>query len=193
MAFKTPDITGPRFRKKFHMILAKRLHLRFIEAHPQHSSVTWEKFRDVIKGHSQKMWETTINERDGIELPIVRGSIFLGSTKIKVKNNYDIQASIKANDFIRHRNYDTDGHVAKIYYSPYLSKIGGRDRSLWSFKGVREYKRSVSKAYAKNWKNYQRVTSLDPIVDEYHRHERRIRLTEKTAYHTKSYNEFDLN
>lgn len=189
--FNAPNIKGPRFRKDFTKILTKDLYKRYLDSHPTETSLTFEKFKQIIKVHSRKMWEIAARDRDGIELPI-GGSIFIGSTKIRKKNNYDIQASIKANRPIKHRNYDTDGYVAKIYYSPHLSKIGGRDRSIWSFKGVRQFARLVSKEYPKNWTKYRMITDFKKIVSEYKRHSYRHYIVADTERATKTYNEFDL-
>lgn len=190
--FKTPDIKGPRFRKNFKRVLTKTLFNNFKKKHSQYSNLTFDQFYNIVKNCSKKMWNTTINERDGIQLP-GGGSVFIGSTKIKVKNNYDIKASIKANAPIKHRNYDSDGYVAKIYYSPHLSKIGGRDRSLWSFKGSRNYKRTLSKEYPKDWKKYIVVAELYTVVNEYNRHKTRQYLMSSQERAVQYYNEFDLN
>ena len=189
--FKAPNIKGPRFRKDFKRILTKDLFEKFIEANPQHSKITYEQFGKVIESTSKKMLETTLNERDGISLPM-GGTIFVGSTKIKVKNNYNIQASIKANAPIKHRNYETDGYVAKIYYSPHLAAIRGRDRSIWSFKGNRPYKRTLSEIYRKDWKKYIVVAELYTVVKEYQRHRSRTFFKENIKKVSKTYNEFDL-
>jgi len=189
--FKAPDIKGPRFRKDHKTVLTKDLFKRFINNHPEYSNINVDLFKSIIRTCSSKMANVAIKERDGIALPI-GGSIFVGSTKIRIKNNYNIQASIKANAPIKHRNYDTDGHVAKIYYSPYLSKIAGRDRSMWSFKGHRDFRRKVSKEYPKNWKKYIMVTGLYKIVKDFNRHKTRNYLQETKNRVEKTYNEFDL-
>jgi len=188
--FRAPNIKGPRFRKKFHETLNRDFYKEFLQDNPQYSDISYEKFSEIIAHGLTKAWNVTLTERDGIELPI-GGSIFVASTKIKVKNNYDIQASIKANAPIKHRNYDTDGHVAKIYYSPHLAKIFGRDRSMWSFKGNRLYKRALSKAYPKNWKKYRMVIGIHGIIKSYHKNRVRNYFKESLKEEVKSYNEFE--
>jgi hypothetical protein len=167
------------------------LYKDFVKAHPKHAAITFEEFDKIVDTTLIKMWKVTLDERDGIDLPI-GGSLFIGSTKIKVKNNYDIQASIKANAPIKHRNYDTDGYVAKVYYSPHLAKVSGRDRSIWSFKGARGYKREVSKVYPKNYKKYIVVAELYTVISEYQRHRARNYFTESTERAVQTYNEFDI-
>jgi len=190
--FNAPNIKGPRFRKYFKSVLTTTLYEKFIKANPKHAGITFEQFVGTVDTSLEKMWNVTLVERDGIELPI-GGSLFVGSTKIKVKNNYNIQASIKANTPIKHRNYDTDGYVAKIYYSPHLAKVSGRDRSIWSFKGARDYKRTLSKIYPGNWKKFIVVAELYTVVNEYQRLRARNYFTESTEKAVQTYNEFDLN
>ena len=189
--FKAPNIKGPRFRKESSRSLNKVTFENFIKSHPQHVGMKYENFKKIVKTSSKKMREVIINERDGLSLPM-GGTIFVGSVKIWKKNNYDIQASIKANAPIKHRNYNTDGHVAKILYSPHLAKISGRDRSIWSFKGHRDFKRTLSKEYPKNWKKYIIPANLYKLVEDYHRHRERNYRVEATAKAVKTYNEFDL-
>lgn len=190
--FNAPNIKGPRFRKECKEILNTALYDNFLKSHPQHKDITYDTFCKVIKNSSTKMWKVAVDERDGIELPM-GGSVFIGSTKITVKNNYDIQASIKANAPIKHRNYETDGYVAKIYYSPRLAKISGRDRSMWSFKAHRDFKRTLAKEYPKDWKKYRMVESLYAVVDNYKRAKLKQSFLDSTEQAIKNYNEFDLN
>jgi hypothetical protein len=189
--FNAPNIKGPRFRKGYKELLTTEVFEKFKKTHPQHN-LEFENFQEIIKTCSKSMWKLIIEERDGMSLP-VGGTVFVGSVKISKKNNYDIKASIAANTPIKHRNYDTDGYTAKILYSPHLAKISGRDRSLWSFKGHRSFKRTLSKEYPKDWKKYIIPTNLYKVVKEYRRHRERNYRQESTAKVIQTYNEFDLN
>ena len=189
--FNAPNIKGPRFRKEHKTLMNGELLAKFLKIHPQHAGLALKDFEKIVRTGSKKMWKTTIEERDGISLPI-GGTIFIGTTTIKVKNNYNIQASIAANTPVKHRNYDTDGHVAKIYYSPYLSKISGRDRSIWSFKGHRDYKRTIAKEYPKNWKKYIVAADIYNLLKTYKRHKTRQYMQKANTKITEVYNEFDL-
>jgi hypothetical protein len=191
MAFNAPNIKGPRFRKSRQGFVTRDVFKKFIKLHPQHTGLKFKDFKCIVQESSKGMRETAINERDGISLPM-GGTIFVGSVKIRKKNNYNIQASIAANAPIKHRNHETDGHSAKIMYSPYLSKISGRDRSIWSFKGHRNFKRALSEEYPKDWKKYIVPVNLYKVVKDYHRHRERNYRQESTARATLTYNEFDI-
>lgn len=190
--FRAPNIKGKRFRKGYTPVLTKELFEKFIKNHPQHKSLSIEKFTEIITHSSQRMWESIIEERDGLELPS-GGSIFLGSTKILAKNNYNIQASIKANTPVKHRNYETDGYVAKIYYTPRLSKIPMRERSIWAFKANRTFRRTVSQTYPLEWKKYIAVVNTFKITKEYNKSKLKQYSEQRAIKETESYNEFDFN
>lgn len=190
--FKAPDIKGPRFRKPAKRLITKDLYNRFIERHPQHAGVDFEKFKEVIENSLKKMANVVISERDGIELPI-GGTVFLGSTKIRKKHNYDIQASIKANAPIKHRNYETDGFVAKIYFSPRMSKTPIKKRNIWTFKGHRDMKRAISEVYPRDWKKYIVVAALYDVRKEYKKASVRNFRVNDTNRKVQFYNEFDQN
>jgi len=192
MAFSAPNIKGPRFRKNTKHILTLDMYKNFIKSHLKYKDLTFDQFTTCVNLCSQKMWKASIDERDGVELPI-GGTIFIASAKITKKHNYDIQASIAANTPIKHRNYDTDGYSAKICYSPRLAKISGRDKSIWLFRGVREYKRAISKQYPKNWKKYIMIEDMYNIVKNYKKARSKHYFAESTERAVQTYNEFDLN
>ena len=52
------------------------------------------------------------------------------------------------------RNWDTDGKLAKIFFTSHALKHKMRNREFWSFVACREFKRAVSKSYPKNWTKY---------------------------------------
>lgn len=191
--FKKPDISAPRFRKDSKDVINIAMFKRFKEKYPEHN-ITYEQFRNVIINHSGKMWMEVVTSRDGIILPESIGHIFLGSTKIVKKKNVNIQASIKANRQVLHRNWSTDGHVGKIYFTSHLIKGSYENgRGLWSFRGHRNFKRTVSREYPKNWQNYVVILGRRKASQTYKRHQARQIMEGRTEKAMSTYNEFDLN
>ena len=190
MAFKAPNINGPRFRRKCKSLLTLELFENFKKAHPTHV-ITYEQFKSIILKCSYKMWNAVINERDGIELPI-GGVVFIGSTKIYKRNNYDIIASIKANAPIKHRNYETDGFVGKIYYTRRIAKVSSRDVNMWGFTGHRDFKRAMAKIYPKTWQKFSSLASPHRVNNEYIKNRNKSLSIKRTEKESINYNEFDL-
>lgn len=47
-------------------------------------------------------------------------------------------------------NLDTDGKLAKIFYTNLSTKYRFKNRELWQFKAVRQFKRTVAEVYLSN-------------------------------------------
>ena len=69
-----------------------------------------------------------------------------------VNTNY--QLSSQYGKVIQNKNWETDGKIAKIFYTNYSTKYRFRNRELWGFVACRDFKRSVAHEYPKNWNRY---------------------------------------
>lgn len=187
--FKAPNIKGPRFRKVHKPVLTTEMYNKFIKAHPQFS-LSFIQFRDIIRTHSSKLWNATIDSREGVELPN-GGIMHVASTKITKRANYDIKASIAAGHAITHRNYNTDGYVAKIIYSQRKTRVG-RSGNIWGFRGIRVFKRALSKAYPLDWKKYRVVEDTAWRGKKVNQAKRKDYMIAQTNEALQTYNEFDL-
>ena len=94
---------------------------------------------------------------------------------------------------MRHRNFESDNYVAKIFYTNYAGKYKFRHRELLQFKGIREFTRGVSEAYPENWKKYVQVENFEKINKLFKRLKSRRYYVNKTAHDILDYNEFDMN
>lgn len=189
--FKKPNLKGPRFRKDEYHVFRKDLFDRFKEKYPQHS-ITFDKFESTITNHSGKMWKEAIDSRDGILLPEGIGTVFVISTKITRKKNVNIQASVLANREILHRNWNTDGYVAKITFTSFLNRsFNTVDTGLWFFRGHRDFKRSVAKEYPKDWKKYIVSRRMKGAAQIYKDEQIKHFLKKKVEEDLKTYNEFE--
>lgn len=151
--FNKPDITAPRYRKKTEGVGFSKILKQFKDKYPQYSDVSKDTFKKVIVTHNYNMREVILNSWEGVVLPTNLGHLVLGGCKVH-KENVNVPESIKQGKRILHKNWETDGHVAKIYYSNWDSTYLLRNRELWMFEAAREFKRSAGKAYRDNWKNF---------------------------------------
>ena len=55
---------------------------------------------------------------------------------------------------LQNNNWDTDGHIGKIFYTNWSTKYRFKNRELWRFEAIRDFKRSVAKEYPKDWQKY---------------------------------------
>jgi hypothetical protein len=130
--------------------------------YPKYKDLTFAQFRNVIKHHSEKIYETVIHTRDGIKLPENLG-ILVGSSCRKVGSDSPYKSYSTANGEKLEANLKTDGLLGKIFYTNYTEKGILKDRVLWSFTPIRKFKRSFSANFENNWMNYILVTKGDNV------------------------------
>jgi hypothetical protein len=64
-------------------------------------------------------------------------------------------------------NWETDGTIGKIFFSNYNVKYKIRDREIWAFNAVRQFKREFAKVYPENWKTYLSIDKTKPVSQLY--------------------------
>lgn len=203
---KKPDLNAPRCRADVHKIICRIKNNHSIEyshkfldefkkEYPQYATVTNDQVVDILENFHGKLWDHALNNRDGVELPEGLGYIFLGTCASAKKYNTDFGASIKMGVTVRHRNFESDNCLGKIFYTNFASKYKFKNREMWFFTATRDFKRAVPKVYPQNWKLYVQVES-GKNISKYLKTARKndyYRILEKTFTVEESYNEFDLN
>tara|TARA_R110001592_G_scaffold39342_6_gene129492 strand:- start:1315 stop:1833 length:519 start_codon:yes stop_codon:yes gene_type:complete len=152
--FKKPDLNAPRYREKVLSILNIETLKEFKDKYPAYKNIDNEKLKNVIKFFNEKIWQEVIENRDGVELPYSLGYLFIGTCPAAKTVNTDYALSKKYGKVLQNKNWDTDGKVAKIFYTNYTTKYRFKNRELWQFTAVRQFKRAVAKTYPKKWKKY---------------------------------------
>lgn len=190
--YKKPDLNAPRYRPTKLNLTNVEFYNKFITENPKYSKLTIADFKNVIKTFNGKIWETVINERDGVQLPEQLGYLFIGSCPRK-KSNVDFNKSKEHNVILQNRNWESDQFVAKIFYTNFETKYRFKNHELWGFTGLRDFKRSVSKAYINDWKKYIQVDNLMKISRLFRIEKFKQFKTEETVDLLKEYDEFNLD
>jgi len=186
-AIKAPDVKAPRFRQKAVNVIDKELFGRFREKYPKHKNISESQFKKIVKAFNEAVWETVIETRDGVQLPEGIGCIFIGTCENTRNSNIDFAKSHKYGVTVTNKNWETDGKLAKIFYSSYATKYKFSFRECWSFTACRNFKRAVAKSYPENWTMYVQVDSQRKLRNTY------TSITLKNrAEKLAKYNEFDL-
>lgn len=159
---KKPDVKAPRCRKNVVTTISTEMFNEFKVKYPKYKDLTFAEFRNVIKHHSEKIYETVIHTRDGVKLPENLG-ILVGSSCRKVGSDSPYKSYSTANGEKLEANLKTDGLLGKIFYTNYTEKGILKDRVLWSFTPIRQFKRSFSANFENNWMNYILVTKGDNV------------------------------
>lgn len=155
--YAKPDVKAPRYRPQRHIVLSKDFVKRLKEKYPNLRDLSHTEIRKVISKFNELMYKTIINTRDGLELPNNLGYLFVGACQRPTWHNKDYSKSALYLTDIRHRNFESDEKLAKIFYSNYQKKYLFRNRDLWEFKGHRNFTREVAKTFPENWNRYVQV------------------------------------
>ena len=190
--FKKPDVKAPRFRPEVYNVLNKEFFDLFRKKHPRYSNLDNDSLKKIAKIFNKLIYQTIIDTRDGVQLPESLGWIFIGSCDQSKKNNIDFFKSVKYGVTVSNKNWETDGKLAKIFYTSLAPKHKIRNREFWSFRACRDFKRSVAKSYPENWNMYVRLDPLSKLETIYKKGLYKDYLKNETAKALKTYNEFDI-
>jgi len=152
--FKKPDLSAPRFRNKRLGLLNSKIIGEFKEKYPAYNGIDNSKLKKIIKLYNKNLWQGVIEHRDGVELPNSLGYLFIGTCPPPKNVNTNYALSKEYGKVLQNKNWETDGNIAKIFYTNWSSKYRFRNRELWRFEAVRDFKRTVAKEYPENWTKY---------------------------------------
>ena len=190
--FKSPDLTAPRYRPEVHTIMNKKFFESFKSKHPKYKDLDNKELRKIIKYFNQTLFQTVIDTRDGVQLPEQIGWLFIGTCQSPKKQNTDFVKSKKYGVAVTNKNWETDGKLAKIFFTSYALKHKMKNREFWGFTACREFKRSVAKAYPENWNMYVVVEPTIRIKLQSNKNYIVQSMIQKQVEGLKHYNEFDI-
>lgn len=190
--FKKPNLNAPRYRPEVHSIMNKEFFDSFKKKYPKYKNLDNKELRKIIKTFNNSFYQKVIDTRDGVLLPEQIGWIFIGTCQSPKKENIDFAKSNKYGVAVSNKNWETDGKLAKIFFTNYALKHKMKNREFWSFVACRDFKRNVSKAYAENWNMYLVVEPNKKLKLNHARNVFINSLKEKQKEALKHYNEFDL-
>ena len=165
--YKAPDLNAPRYREKVFGLLNADLFKEFKEKYPAYENIDNNKLKKVINLYNEKLWKEVIDNRNGVELPDSLGYLFIGTCPAAKSVNTNYALSRQYGKVLENRNLGTDGKIAKIFYTNLKTKYRFKNRELWQFTAVRQFKRSVAKTYPKQWSKYIVMESKQRVADIY--------------------------
>ena len=190
--FKKPDVKAPRFRPEVHNVLNKEFFDKFKEKYPKYKGIDNTLLKSIIKTYNNTLYQTVIEKRDGIQLPETIGWLFIGTCEQSKKQNVDFAKSHKYGVTVTNNNWETDGKLAKIFFTSYAPKHKMKNREFWGFTACRDFKRSVAKAYPENWNMYLVVEPTAKIKLAYNKAKYKDYKATETIRALENYNDFDL-
>jgi len=190
--FKKPDVTAPRFRPVVYNVLNKEFFKKFKQRYPKYKNLIDSEIRNIIKKFNTLVYQNVIEKRDGIQLPNQVGWLFIGSCQESKKRNINFAKSLKYGVTVTNNNFDTDGKLAKIFFTNFAPKHKMKNREFWSFVACREFKRSVAKNYCDNWNMYMAIDSTKKLNTAYNKEYFKDKIKKETEKALINYNEFDI-
>ena len=190
--YNKPDLNAPRYRPKKLNLTNVDFYKRFIEENPKYSSLTCEKFKEIINVFNGEIWKNVIDCRDGVELPEQLGYLFIGSCG-RGKSNVDYKKSEEHGVVLQNQNWESDQYLAKIFYTNFETKYRFRNHDLWGFKGVRDFTRTVGQTYPTEWKKYLLVDNYIKISRLFRIHKFKEFKKNETSMLLENYDEFNFD
>jgi hypothetical protein len=191
--FKKPDLNAPRYRPTKLNLTNVDTYNKFISENPKYAHITLAEFKNIISTFNGAIWESVINERDGVELPEQLGYLFIGTCPRQKKENIDYKKSEHYGFAVQNQNWESDQYLAKIFYTNFETKYRFKHNDLWGFTALRDFKRSVAKTYPAKWKMYVVVDNLVKVSRIFRQEKYRYDLKVETIDLLKNYDEFNLD
>lgn len=187
-----PNLNAPRFRQQAVDIMDADFYKGFLEKYPKYKEIKLGEIKKIVKKFNETLWDTVIETRDGVQLPEGIGFIFIGSCMPAMEENIDYGKSQKYGIKVTNKNWETDGKLAKIFYSSYANKYKFAFRECWKFIACRNFKRKVAKIFPENWTMYVQIDRDRKMKNVYSTTVLKNYKKTLLKKQLKDYNEFDL-
>jgi len=192
--YKKPDLNAPRYRPSRLVILNSELFERFKQDNPKYSSISFSQFKNVINLFNETIWKKVIEYRDGVELPEQLGYMFIGTCERRKRLiAIDHKKSEMYGVHLQTMNWESDQHVAKIFYTNFETKYRFKNHDLWGFVAYRSFKRQVAATYPKEWKKYVVVDNLTKVSRLFRYQKEKDQKIQDDTLLLENYDEFNLD
>mgnify|MGYP000848831960 CR=1 FL=1 len=192
LKIKKPNLNAPRYRVERTTLLDESFFRKFRRQFPKYKELSDSSLREIIETYNELLWNAVINTRDGVEFPETLGYVFIGTCPSPKKFNVDYRLSTEVEQRVRHRNFESDNYLAKIFYTNFAIKYKFQHRDLWQFEANRKFSRAVSASYPDNWKMYLQVDNMKSISKIFHKSKQKEWAIKNTPVITEEYNEFEI-
>lgn len=187
-----PDIKAPRFRKTTRNTVVKSIVKDIKNQVFAAKYLSESQIKKIILEFNKEICNTVIDKRDGVEIPSQIGHLFVGSCPRSKKKVVDFKKTAEVGKAVQHMNWESDSHLAKIFFTTFASRYKFKNNELWGFTATRDFKRSLSKSYPEKWNMYLQVDPRKKISNVFRSRLYNIERNENDAQSLKTYNEFEF-
>jgi hypothetical protein len=161
MTYKTPNLKGPRVKKKSSHVMSESLFKEFKKKHPEHKDINLTEFNRILRQFNNNIIDEVLDYRLGVVLPERLGSFVIASFPRSKKKIIDFGESNKTGVKSYHGNWDTDNRLGKIMYQNSFSTYNIKYHKLWTFTPTRNFKERMSTTFRKMWAKYIFIDNKD--------------------------------
>ena len=194
--FNQPNLNAPRFRPKWKKVMSISLYEEFIREFPEHSSISYADFKEIVKVFNRSLVEGIIDNQKGVELPERLGMVFVANCtwgKGKKDKNIDFGKSRELGVVVHHQNWESNHKLMKIFYSNFDNKFRILHKKIWQFRLSKPNRRIVSEGYKKNPDRYVTIHDKQKVSGVFEDFLREHRIKEKGKVVPKDYDEFNMD
>lgn len=186
------DLNAPRFRRQAEGTLNAEFISLIKSKLPAAKDLSASEIKKIITTFNGELWQKVVEKRDGVELPEQIGHIFIGTCPPSKRPPVNYKTTMEYMKVIKHRNWESDQHLAKIFFTTFGSKYRFKNNELWGFIPTRNFKRMVGKTYPALWKQYVEVSPMMKMSGFYRSMTYKLDREESAREQIQTYNEFDL-
>jgi len=187
-----PNMRSIRYRRSSRSVLDRTLLKAFKKKYPEYNSLNIVDFKNIIKTFNGNIRQGVIEHRNGIELPEGLGYVFIGTCPPSKRRIIDFKKSSELGVCVTHKNWESDNHLMKIFYTNYSTKYPFHNKQLWVFKPVKQFRHTASVAYKNNYSKYIEVSSHLKISTIFNKYKKREIMDNMKIIIPENYNEFKL-
>jgi hypothetical protein len=187
-----PNIHAIRYRRSFRTVLDRQLLKSFKKKYPEYKTITFADLKKIIQTFNGNIRQGVIEHRNGVELPEGLGFIFIGTCPPTKKRVIDFKKSAELGVCVTHKNWESDNHLMKIFYTNYSTKYPFQNKQVWLFKPVKQFRHTASVEYKNNYSKYIEISPYLKISTIFDKYRKRDYMQSLKAVIPEDYNEFKL-
>ena len=144
-----------------------------------------KQIKEIVLKFNELLGEALINNRDGVELPVLGKKMIMMSYPAKDNSTLDYEAYNKSKGQIKKSmlNLHTNGYKLKIVFKQYTKKARIKEMHFYGADAERSLSRKCAAAFKLNYNFYH---TLAPLKEE------KLVDPNYTSTNAKNFNEFEL-
>ncbi len=192
MSYQAPDLKAPRYRLPTKGTLNQKTLQQLKQRVPQVAHLGDDVLKELLLSLNESYWLAVLQNRDGLELPALTGHLFLAACPGRKADSVDYKSSRELGLRVKHRNWKSDGFLAKIFLTLANPRYVFKFSDLWGFKGCRNFKRAVGQVFPRQWQLYVCIKPDQKTRLIYTNRQDKISAQQQSQQQLGSYDEFQL-